>query len=183
MQDPLTDIHQLYLTKGRVAYDGEDVSQLEHALQTATMALQNDQKDAMIVACLLHDIGHLISNKPGDKLLTDQRHEYKALSFLQQFFGPEVTEPIRLHVEAKQYLCFADSNYWQDLSATSKLSLESQGGIFSANQAAQFLANPYAKDAIKLRHWDDRAKVVGLCTPDFETFTPYIKNLLISDKT
>lgn len=79
-------------------------------------------------------------------------------------------EPVRLHVEAKKYLCAVDSDYWESLSSASKQSLEWQGGIFSEAEAEKFIAQPYASQAVRLRHWDDLAKVVDLSTPDLDHF-------------
>ncbi len=100
----------------------------------------------------------------------DDRHEYRALGYLETIFSPAVTEPIRMHVDAKRYLCAVDKNYWASLSPASKTSLELQGGIFSKTEAIEFIDRPYAKDAVKLRIWDDLAKVKGLLTPNLKYF-------------
>jgi predicted HD phosphohydrolase len=85
-------------------------------------------------------------------------------------FSPAVLEPIRLHVDAKRYLCATDAGYWSRLSEDSKRSLELQGGVFSSADAAQFITRPYAADAVSLRQWDDQAKVEGMATPDLQYF-------------
>jgi predicted HD phosphohydrolase len=129
---------------------------------------------------LLHDLGHLLHNlgeDVADRGL-DDRHEYRAMPLLQTLFKPSVTEPIRLHVDAKRYLCAVDSTYWEALSPASKRSLELQGGIFSPEAAAAFIAQPYAADAVQLRIWDDRAKVANLSTPNLEHFTPILVSCL-----
>ena len=89
-------------------------------------------------------------------------------------FSPAVTEPIRLHVVAKRYLCSVIPEYWENLSAASKRSLELQGGIFSPEQAEQFIQQPYAEDAVQLRIFDDKAKITNLHTPDLNHFTQFI---------
>jgi predicted HD phosphohydrolase len=92
------------------------------------------------------------------------------MPYLRGLFSPAVLEPIRLHVDAKRYLCATDAGYWNRLSEDSKRSLELQGGVFSAADAAQFIARPYAADAVSLRLWDDQAKVKGMATPGLQYF-------------
>lgn len=176
MQPQLKRILEILATKGNTQYGREAVSQLEHALQCATSAETSDRSPELITACLLHDLGHLLHDlgeDVADRGL-DDRHEYRAMPLLQTLFKPAVTEPIRLHVDAKRYLCAVDSTYWNALSPASKRSLELQGGIFSPEAAASFIAQPYAEDAVQLRIWDDRAKVSKLSTPDLEHFTPIL---------
>jgi phosphonate degradation associated HDIG domain protein len=174
MKPTLEEITRLLAQKGTAMYGREAVSQLEHALQCATLAESAGESNEMITACLLHDLGHLVHNL-GDRVADeeiDDRHEYRAIPHLRHLFGLEVTEPIRLHVDAKRYLCFADKDYWSTLSAASKRSLELQGGIFSAEEAAAFIAQPHAKESVQLRLWDDRAKVPREMTPNLAHFTP-----------
>lgn len=165
---------------GAKPYGREAVTQLEHALQCATLAAAEQRTHELIAACLLHDFGHLVHNLGEDVAVrgVDDRHEYRAIPFLQNLFGPAVTEPIRLHVEAKRYLCAVDATYWASLSPASKRSLELQGGIFSAEDAAQFIRQPYAEDAVQLRIWDDRAKVPNLKTPTLDAFIPILQTVL-----
>ncbi|NJO41578.1 MAG: phosphohydrolase [Cyanobacteria bacterium CRU_2_1] len=171
MRLTIPEIRQLYKLVGHDRYDGESVSQLDHALQCATLAEAAHQPDEMIVACLLHDMGHLLSKIGGS-----EHHEYRSMSYLRSIFSPAVTEPIRLHVQAKRYLCAIDRAYWDGLSPASKQSLAAQGGIFSETAAATFIAQPYASEAIQLRRWDDQAKIIGLVTPDLEHFTHSLQN-------
>ncbi len=180
MQSQLNTILEILATKGNTQYGREAVSQLEHALQCATLAETSDRPPAMIAACLLHDLGHLLHHLGEDvaERGLDDRHEYRAMPLLQPLFQPSVTEPIRLHVDAKRYLCAVDSTYWDTLSPASKRSLELQGGIFSPEAAALFIAQPYAEDAVQLRIWDDRAKFPQWPTPDLEHFTPILVSCL-----
>jgi phosphonate degradation associated HDIG domain protein len=173
MQPSLTAILNILATKGSAQYGSEAVSQLEHALQCATLAESANSSAEMITACLLHDFGHLVHNLGEDIAVrgVDDRHEYQAIPFLQKLFSPAVTEPIRLHVEAKRYLCAVDPSYWNSLSSPSKRSLEIQGSIFSQEAADSFINQPYAKDAVQLRVWDDLAKELNLRTPPLEHFT------------
>jgi phosphonate degradation associated HDIG domain protein len=161
--------------RGHAQYDSEAVSQLAHALQCATLAEQHGSSPALISACLLHDIGHLLHGLGDDTTLRgiDDRHEYRAIPALRNLFPPAVTEPIRMHVAAKRYLCAVDEAYWQGLSTASKRSLELQGGIFTPEAAAMFIAKPYAQDAVRLRQWDDRAKAPEARTPALDHFASY----------
>ena len=172
MKLTMSEICQLYLQQGQVPYGNEGVSQLDHALQCATLAETANQSDEMVVACLLHDLGHLLHSYGMDATdrNIDDRHEYRAIPALKSLFRPAVLEPIRLHVEAKRYCCAIDPSYWSQLSVGSKETLQLQGGIFSSEAAKAFIAQPFAKAAVQLRRWDDRAKAVGLATPDFAHF-------------
>ncbi len=173
----ITDICACYEAKGDRAYSGEPVSQIEHALQTAHLAEQAGASSVMITACFLHDLGHLL-NDQGDTPTArgiDDTHQYFAIPFLRGLFGAEVIEPIRLHVDAKRYLCRARPQYWQGLSPDSKRSLELQGGVYSTEDAAAFIDRPHAADAVQLRLWDDLAKVAGMQTPGWAHFATHMQ--------
>lgn len=180
MQNSLSNILDILATKGYAQYGQEAVSQLEHALQCATLAEAANRSDELIAACLLHDFGHLVHNLGEDAAVRglDDRHEYRAIPFLEEFLSPAVTEPIRLHVKAKRYLCAVDSAYWESLSPASKCSLELQGGIFSAAAAEDFIRQPFAKDAVQLRVWDDRAKVPNRETPTLDHFITILQRCI-----
>jgi phosphonate degradation associated HDIG domain protein len=158
--------------QGTARYGQESVSQLQHALQCATLATQAGTSAELVAAALLHDFGHLVHDLGEDAADRgiDDRHEYRALGFLKPLFGEAVTEPIRLHVDAKRYLCATDQAYWESLSPASQQSLELQGGIYSPAEAQAFIQQPFAEDAVKLRCWDDRAKVPDLPTPALGDF-------------
>jgi phosphonate degradation associated HDIG domain protein len=174
------DIIHLFTEKGSQLYGSEAISQLEHALQCATLAEAAEKSQELITACLLHDVGHLIHDL-GDNPATrgiDDHHEHRAIPLLRQLFSPAVTEPIRLHVEAKRYLCAVDTEYWESLSPASKRSLELQGGIFSPQEADTFINQPHAPEAVQLRVYDDLAKVPNLSTPNLNHFTQYLTTTL-----
>ena len=165
------DIEQLFARKGGEQYTGEPVTQLEHALQTAWLAEQAGANDALVTAALLHDLGHLLHNLGETPTAQgiDDLHQYRALPFLRGLFGSqhvdEVLGAISQHVDAKRYLCATRPDYFDALSDDSKRSLALQGGIFTAEQAAHFIALPGAEGAVSLRIWDDLAKTAGLATP------------------
>ena len=166
------EIHALFDAKGGCQYSGEPVTQLEHALQSAWLAEQSGAAPELIVACLLHDFGHMWNDQGETPTLrgVDDKHQYHGASALRGVFADAVLVPIRLHVDAKRYLCATDPGYWASLSDDSKRSLELQGGTYSASEAEKFIAQPYAQDAVHLRRWDDLAKVAGIKTPDLGYF-------------
>jgi len=173
MMIPTIDqILDIYKVRGQEAYCGESVTQLEHALQTAWLAERSGASDALVVAALLHDVGHLLSglDEEAARRGIDDAHERAGVAWLRERFGPDVTEPIRLHVEAKRYLCAADRAYLERLSPASRTSLELQGGPMSAEEVRRFEANPFHRDAVGLRRWDDQAKVVGLDPPGLDHY-------------
>jgi phosphonate degradation associated HDIG domain protein len=166
------EIRALFDLNGRCQYSGEPVSQLEHALQCAHLAEFAGASAELITACLLHDLGHLSNDMGATPTLrgVDDKHQYHAASALKTVFPQAVLAPIRLHVDAKRYLCAAEPGYWDKLSPDSKRSLELQGGRYSDEDAAKFMAQAYAQDAVRLRRWDDLAKVAGAKTPDLEHY-------------
>lgn len=168
----LDDIELLFARHGSAQYAGEPVTQLEHALQTAYLAEQSEASDELVTACLLHDLGHLLNPQGETPTLRgiDDTHQYFALPFLRGLFPASVLDAIRLHVDAKRYLCRANDGYRARLSADSKRSLELQGGVFDAAEAAAFLAQPGARDAVMLRQWDDLAKQEDWRTPSLAHF-------------
>ena len=172
----LDDIGLLFARFGASQYSGEPVTQLEHALQTAHLAEQSGADDALVTACLLHDLGHLLNGQghgfddtPSLRGI-DDTHQYFALPFLRGLFPDAVLDAIKLHVDAKRYLCHANPGYYAKLSEDAKRSLALQGGIFDAAQAASFIDQTGARDAVMLRQWDDLAKQAELVTPPLAHF-------------
>jgi phosphonate degradation associated HDIG domain protein len=178
-KDIIASIMNLFNDKGHSEYGGEAVTQLEHALQTATLARENNASDQLITAALLHDIGHLLHDLPNDAPLKgiDDVHENKAAVFLRKYFPAAVTEPVRLHVMAKRYLSSTEETYYSLLSEPSKQSLVLQGGLMSSAEVSAFEQNPFFSDAVMLRKWDDQAKVKELTTAPVEDFE---KNIAVS---
>lgn len=172
-------IMELFAKRGAAAYHGEAVSQAEHALQAADLAEREAAPTYLVIAALLHDIGHLLDGQDEDLANrgVDGRHEEAGCALLARHFGPEVTEPIRLHVAAKRYLCTVSPSYRDGLSPASRLSLELQGGVMSADERAEFENNPAFRDALRLRHWDDTAKVPGLEVPGLDHYRKRLSGL------
>ncbi len=158
-------------------YLGEKVTIAEHMIQTAMLAEKNNSPQSLICACLLHDIGHFIIQDP-DQLVSksvDGKHEDIAFNFLKNYFKPEVTEPIKLHVNAKRYLCRKKS-YYNLLSKASKVSLELQGGKMNNDEAQKFVLLKHHKDAITLRKYDDEGKIPNMKIKNINDY----KELIIS---
>jgi phosphonate degradation associated HDIG domain protein len=180
-KDELLDwICRRFAERGDAAYLGEPVSQTEHALQTALAAERAGATPALVAAALLHDFGHLLHALPEDCADhgVDDRHEELGARWLAKHFGPDVVEPVRLHVPAKRYLCATASGYAEKLSPASKLSLRLQGGPLTAEGVRRFDANPHAAAAVSLRRWDEWAKQAGLETPPLSHFRPYLEAAL-----
>jgi phosphonate degradation associated HDIG domain protein len=173
------DVIDTMATRGGESYFGEPVTVLEHCLQAAFFARREASPEALVIAALLHDIGHLLHHEGEDAAETglDTRHEELADRLLAAHLPPSVTEPIRLHVAAKRYLCLVDPAYRHALSPSSELSLQLQGGPMSRAEAEAFLAGPFARDAIALRHWDDEAKIPELPVPPIFDYLPQLRTL------
>ena len=182
----LDRIDHLFARRGGGEYHGEAVTQLEHALQCAALAEGAGHPTEVIAAALLHDIGHLLHGYGEDYLErgVNDRHEELGARFLAGAFGAAVTEPLRLHVPAKRYLCASvRTGYFAALSPASARSLELQGGPMTANEVAEFEAHPHFRAAVAVREYDDRAKVVGLVTPPLAHFRAYLERCLRADPT
>ena len=169
----------IYGRRGAESYFGEPVSVTEHGLQCAHFAACAKAPDALVAAALLHDVGHLIEAAPEliDDWTADAHHELCGARWLAARFGPEVSEPVRLHVAAKRYLCAVDGGYTQLLSAASVRTLQLQGGVMSGAEMAAFETEPYHRQAVQIRRLDDCAKIAGLSTPDFRHYAALLERL------
>lgn len=181
MWHPVTNqLIELFESKGNSMYGGEAVTQLEHALQAAALAKKEHASDSLIVASLLHDIGHLLHEMPetASEDGIDDIHEELAAKFLSDYFIDAVVEPVKLHVQAKRFLCAVEPGYYESLSQPSKASLSFQGGIMNDVEIGNFQQNPFYKEAISLRKWDDMAKVLNMECPDLNEYIVSIEKLL-----
>ena len=169
----VSDVLTLFDRFGRDHYD-EEISQLDHALQTAALAAADGATEELVVAALLHDVGHLLELQAGGSFQGEQEvdhgHEARGARWLGPLFPPSVTGPIALHVAAKRYRCAIDTAYHDGLSAGSAASLVLQGGPMSPDEVAAFEQRPTHQDAVRLRGWDDGGKVDGLAIPTLDTY-------------
>lgn len=175
----IDEVYALYAARGSAAYFGEAVSMTQHGLQAAHFAELAGERDAVVAAALLHDVGHLIATVPDDiaDWTVDARHELTGARWLAARFGPEVAEPVRLHVRAKKYLCATDPAYFSQLSPASVLTLRLQGGTMSADDISAFETEPGYRDALIVRRCDDRGKVAGLATRRLEDYEGLLESL------
>jgi len=179
-QSILTEIAQRLDINGRHRYGLSDINQIQHGLQAAWLAEQAGDPPGLIAAALMHDIGHMLHDlgeNPAEEGI-DDRHEDVGHAFLVAHFGPEVSEPVRLHVAAKRYLCGKEADYFAKLSKDSVLSLSLQGGPMDSAEIAAFERLPFWQEAVRLRRYDEGAKVKGLATPPLAHFLPYVAQSL-----
>ncbi len=181
--DAIEKLADIYTTTGLEVFEGDrTVTQTSHALQTAMIAEAEGANAAMIAAALLHDIGRIVN--PKDRAITDSggdaKHEIVAQKYLEPWFGPEVTMPIKWHVAAKRYLIATAEDYASKVSGGSVRSLKGQGGAFTAAEAETFIREPFAREGVLLRRWDDRAKLPDAETPEFAHFVPFLRASLSS---
>ena len=164
-------IFSRFAAKGDRLY-GEDVSELQHALQCAAFAKQFNEPDDLVAAALLHDYGHLMHDL-GETIADegiDAQHEELGARELAKWFPAKIVDPIRMHVDSKRYLCWKDRRYFDGLSAASRTSLAIQGGVMNDAQAQAFEKLPHFDEAIRLRRYDDMGKVKDMVTPPLESY-------------
>lgn len=179
--DIVERIDRLFATHGHVAYEGarrEAISALEHALQCAQLAEWAHAGESLVTAAFLHDVGHFLAAEAvarNDHV--DDRHEELVVPFLAEGFDAAVTEPVRLHVQAKRYLVRIDDAYARSLSPASVHSLALQGGPMRDDEMERFEELPFAREAVLLRRWDDLAKEPGRRTPSIDWYLALLEDV------
>ena len=178
--DVVALIQDILERRGGESYLGESVSMTEHMLQSASIAEQAGETPGVVVAALLHDIGHYTGEFGEDYLDrgVDNLHEMAGAKILQRWFPPEVTEPVRWHVAAKRYLCAVEPSYLAGLSEASRRSLELQGGPMSREEAAEFAVNPWLDTIVRVRRYDDGGKVAGRETPGLAHYLGLVRRVI-----
>jgi gamma-butyrobetaine dioxygenase len=176
--DPVQVIADMFASGGAWDYRGEPVTQASHMLQAAALARAARAPAPLVAAALLHDVGHFTPAAPGQDLITGSRHCAAGANWLAQWFGREVTEPVRLHVAAKRYLCAVEPGYLAALSPASQRTLGVQGGPMDEDERAEFEAHPQACAALRLRRWDDAAKDPAAAPPAFGYYKSILRRLL-----
>jgi gamma-butyrobetaine dioxygenase len=187
MMSPVSRLAALFDSAGAGDYLGEPVTVAQHLLQAAALAEAAAAPPALVGAALLHDVGHLRGADPladearlsGRDLMagTDNDHGDRGARWLARWFPPALTEPVRLHVAAKRYLCAAEPGYFATLSQASVYTLSVQGGPMSEAEARVFEATPFAGDAIAVRRWDDLAKDPDAAVPGFPHYGRLLEGL------
>ena len=177
MSDPLRqELLDIFVGRATKRYGLSAINQLQHALQAAALAEADAASPATVLASLLHDVGHMIHKLGEDPAArgVDDVHEELGASWLAERFGPDVSEPVRLHVAAKRYLCTVESDYFGKLSPDSVRSLKLQGGPMSPDELKAFRANPHHTEAVRLRRYDEAAKDPRAQTPDFDHYLRHV---------
>ena len=184
--DILDRIGHWFALHGASSYEGarrESISALNHALQCAQLAEDARADAALVAAALLHDVGHFVAiDDIGEREDVDDVHELRGVAVLVRDFPPAVIEPIRLHVAAKRYLTAVEPKYLRGLSPASVHSLAQQGGPMAAVELARFEALPFAQDAVRLRRWDDLAKLPGVQTPSLAYYLALVDEVRMPAK-
>ena len=191
IMSPVDAIAELFASEGAADYLGEPVTVADHLLQAGARAQADGAPAALVAAALLHDVGHLRGadadaggiEQSGRELMagTDNHHGDRGAQWLSsQRFPVSVTEPIRLHVAAKRYLCATEPSYFGRLSEASVYTLSVQGGPMTDAEAREFEREPHAVDAIAVRRWDDEAKDPSADVPAFDHYRPLLASLLIT---
>lgn len=176
MSDLRRELLAIYAGRATRRYGLSDINQLQHALQSAAHAESDGCTPATVLAALLHDVGHMIHDLGEDPASAgiDDVHEELGAQWLAERFGPDVFEPVRLHVAAKRYLCATEPDYFGKLSEDSVRSLELQGGPMSAVEVAAFRKLPFHAEAVRLRRYDEAAKDPRASTPDFDHYLRHV---------
>jgi phosphonate degradation associated HDIG domain protein len=175
--DPVRqELLEIFVGRATRRYGLSAINQLQHALQAAALAEADAAPPATVLASLLHDVGHMIHHLGEDPAArgVDDVHEELGARWLAERFGPAVSEPVRLHVAAKRYLCTVESDYFGKLAPDSVRSLELQGGLMSPDEIAAFRANPFHAEAVRLRRYDEEAKDPQAQTPDFDHYLRHV---------
>jgi len=182
MSDLRQELLAVYAGRATRRYGLSAVSQLQHALQAAALAEADSAAPATVLASLLHDVGHLIQRLGEDPAGRgiDDVHEELGAEWLAGRFGSGVSEPVRLHVAAKRYLCATESDYFGKLSPDSVRSLDLQGGPMSADEVEAFRGLPHWQEAVRLRRYDEAAKDPKAATPDFDHFLRHVEACRLS---
>ena len=167
----------IFERRGGEEYLGEAVTMAQHMLQGAHLAERQGEEEIIVVAALLHDIGHFTSEFGAFSMddTHDKRHEEAGALVLERFFPSLVVDCVRHHVAAKRYLCATDPTYFEQLSAASIHSLKLQGGPMSAEEIEEFEKNPNVKEIVRVRHFDDAGKIAGMETAGFDHFAPMLQ--------
>ncbi|WP_271898585.1 HD domain-containing protein [Candidatus Phyllobacterium onerii] len=170
----------IFERRGGEEYLGEPVTMAEHMLQGAYIAEQQGEPDIIIVAALLHDIGHFTSEFGTFSMddVHDKHHEEAGAQVLERFFPSLVIDCVRYHVAAKRYICATDPGYFGQLSAASIYSLKLQGGPMNDAEIAEFEKNPNISEIVRVRHLDDAGKIANMTTPAFSHFAPMVQRIV-----
>lgn len=178
------DIIRLYQQHGGEEYAGEAVTQLEHMAQAAQLAQEMGYDEEVILAAFLHDIGHICVSMQGDNEMNGygiiDHEEIGAVFLRDKGFSERLIRLVESHVDAKRYLTFSSPEYYNNLSEASKRTLDFQGGQMNEAEAAAFEADPLFELIVKMRRWDEAAKIENIPVPDLSTYQEMIRKHLLA---
>ncbi len=178
IDDVLAFLTDLFERRGADAYLGEDVTMAEHMCQAAAAAQADGRDEEVIVAALLHDIGHFYDELTERFALEqDNKHQVHGERVLSNWFSPRVVACVGGHVDAKRYLCAVDRSYFERLSAASVRTLELQGGPMDEAECASYAKTPFLEDILAVRRYDDAGKDTAVHAPGFEHYVPMIRRV------
>lgn len=176
------EIFTLYKVFGRADYIGEPVSQIEHMSQAAKLAIDEGYDDEVVLAAFFHDIGHICVMGEGENNMDGfgtKSHEKIGADYLRQKgFSERIARLVENHVQAKRYLTFLSTDYYDKLSEASKQTLEFQGGKMTLEEANNFEKDPLFDVSIRMRHWDEQAKEMNKPLIDLEKLKLKVKAAL-----
>jgi len=161
------NIAGLLVKRGATHWGDEPVSALDHALQCAARARAARAVDEVVLAALLHDVGHLLSDAEETPF---SHHGLWAARFLRPFVPPRVAWLVEHHVLAKRYLCTVDRAYAESLSLGSTRSWIRQGGALDRETQQELEGQPWLADALAVRRWDEEAKEPGAIVPALSAY-------------
>lgn len=178
--------------QGQGDYLGEAVSQVQHSLQSATLAQQSQADNETVIAALLHDVGRFIPEAenmpaqiaPDGTYVGNASHEILGEQYLRQLgFSDKICQLVGAHVMAKRYLTAVDKDYYDGLSQSSKMTLEFQGGVFNEQQVQEAQKDPLLQEKLQVRKWDDLAKDPDMQTPPLSSFEDMMVASLLQSRS
>ncbi len=171
-------INYLFSQKGKEQYAGEEITVSDHMLQSATHAVNNGLSDEIIIASLFHDVGHLLLDQDIYSNYND--HEKIGAEFIKDFFSDKIFNCVRMHVDAKRYLCTKDSSYFAKLSSASVASFKVQGGEMNKEEIKSFEKNQFFNEILLVRELDEKAKDTNFKNLELEFFITKIESIFLS---
>jgi [1-hydroxy-2-(trimethylamino)ethyl]phosphonate dioxygenase len=176
--DPVGLIERLFAAAVASRPFGEPVAIGDHLRQSAALARADGASASLIVAALLHDVAYLLAPERADESSIEVDHAEVAAAWLEPWFPSSVVQPVRLHVEAKRYLARTEHGYAGSLSAESTRTLALQGGVMIVEEAETFERDPHFESAVRLRHFDERAKDPRVVPPPITHYRHVIESVL-----
>jgi len=162
MNNVIEEIALLYLDYGSQSYE-EKCTQLQHAQQCGTLAIEQGFDDELVLAAFLHDIGHFVAQRDKTPGFTDYGHpmhdDIGAEFLAKNGFSERIVMLVKEHVRVKRYLAAIQPGYLEHLSHASTVTLSQQGGAMMDKEVENYRKMPFLDDIITLRGLDDSGKL------------------------